>query len=198
MEMVGLSGLGFAGKEGAVFFSEFISHPVEPMIWFVLFAGLTGGIVALGVEKGIEKYSKIMMPALFVMILVVIGRSVTLPGAMAGLEFILKPDFSVFSSLESTVEVASITLSQMFFSLSLGMGIIITYGSYLPKEENIEKSAMIIPLLDTLVAVLAGFAVMPAVFAFGLNPSAGPGLMFITLKEVFSSMPFGAFFGFLF
>lgn len=198
MEIVQLPSLGFAGQDGTTFFTSFISQPLEPVFWFILFLVLTAAVVALGVEKGIEKFSKIMMPMLFVMLLLIVGRSVTLPGAWAGIEFILKPDFSVFSSMESTVEVASIALSQVFFSLSLGMGIIITYGSYMGKEQNIERSAMIIPLLDTLVAVLAGFAIMPAVFAFGLNPSAGPGLMFITLKEVFSSMPFGHFFGLIF
>lgn len=198
MELFGSANLGFAGMDGSTFFTTFISEPFEPVLWFVIFLFLTAGIVTLGVEDGIERSSKIMMPMLFAMLLIVVIRSVTLPGAMAGIEFILKPDLSVFSSLESTVNVASIALSQVFFSLSLGMGIIITYGSYMGKEQSIEKSAIIVPLLDTLAAVLAGFAIMPAVFAFGLDPSAGPGLMFITLKEVFASMPLGNFFGFIF
>lgn len=191
-------GKGFGGVPGADYFVAFISGNVEPIVWFAIFLGLSCLIVLAGVEKGIEKYSKIMMPALFVMLIVIIIRSVTLPGAIEGLKFIFKPDFSVFSSFESTVKVAGTALAQMFFSLSLGMGAMLTYGSYLGKDQNLETSALIIPALDTLVAVLAGCAIMPAVFAFGLDPSAGPGLMFITLQQVFASMPMGAFFGFLF
>ena len=191
-------GMGFYGADGAEYFSAFISKTWEPIFWFALFIGLTAGIVVLGVEKGIEKFSKIMMPALFIMLTIVIIRSVTLPGASAGLAFMFKPDFSVFSSFDSTITVASTALAQMFFSLSLGMGITVVYGSYLGKEQEIEKSAIIVPILDTLVAILAGVAIMPAVFAFDLDPSAGPGLMFITLKQVFDSMMFGSFFGLLF
>lgn len=191
-------GMGFGGVAGADYFTKFISEPVQPMIWFVVFLGLSCLIVLAGVEKGIERYSKIMMPALFVMLLVVIVRSVTLPGAMEGVKFIFKPDFTVFTNPEVLAKVAGTALAQMFFSLSLGMGAMVTYGSYLGKEQNIQRSALIVPLLDTLVAVMAGCAIMPAVFAFGLDPSAGPGLMFITLKEVFSSMPLGNIFGFIF
>lgn len=191
-------GSGFGDVDGATYFVSFISETGEPIFWFVLFLALSAGIVVLGVEKGIEKFSKIMMPSLFVMLLIVIIRSVTLPGASAGLAFMFKPDFSVFSSLDSTISVAATALAQMFFSLSLGMGITVVYGSYLGKEQKIEKSAIIVPILDTMVAVLAGLAIMPAVFAFGLDPSAGPGLMFITLKEVFDNMMFGSLFGLLF
>lgn len=196
LELFGIG--GFNGIDGATYFTSFISSTGEPIFWFALFLGLTAGIVVLGVEKGIEKFSKIMMPSLFVMLLIVIIRSVTLPGASAGLAFMFKPDFSVFKSFESTMEVASIALAQMFFSLSLGMGITVVYGSYLGKEQKIEQSAIIVPVLDTLVAILAGVAIMPAVFAFDLDPGQGPGLLFITLKEVFENMPFGNFFGLLF
>lgn len=191
-------GMGFHGADGAEYFSNFISQTWEPIFWFAMFLSITAGIVVLGVEKGIEKFSKIMMPSLFVMLAIVIVRSVTLPGASAGLAFMFKPDFSVFSSFESTISVASTALAQMFFSLSLGMGITVVYGSYLGKEQKIEQSSIIVPLLDTMVAILAGVAIMPAVFAFDLDPSAGPGLMFITLKQVFDSMMFGNFFGLLF
>lgn len=191
-------GMGFRGVGGEEYFVNFISQSFQPILWFAIFLISTALIVFAGVEKGIEKFSKIMMPTLFVMLLVIIIRSVTLPGASAGLAFMFKPDFSVFASFDSTVEVASIALSQMFFSLSLGMGAMVTYGSYLGKNQDIERSAMIIPALDTLVAVMAGMAIMPAVFAFGLSPSAGPGLMFITLKEVFANMPLGDFFGLIF
>lgn len=191
-------GHGFGGVAGADFFVAFISGTTEPILWFALFLGLSCLIVLAGVEKGIEKYSKVMMPALFVMLIVIIIRSVTLPGAVEGLKFIFKPDFTVFSNFDTFIAVAGTALAQMFFSLSLGMGAMVTYGSYLGKEQRLETSALIIPALDTLVAVLAGCAIMPAVFAFGLDPSAGPGLMFITLKEVFASMPMGNVFGFLF
>ena len=191
-------GMGFKGVDGATYFTTFISSTWEPIFWFALFLLLSAGIVVMGVEKGIEKFSKIMMPSLFVMLIIVIIRSVTLPGASAGLAFMFKPDFSVFSDLDSTISIASIALAQMFFSLSLGMGITVVYGSYLGKEQQIERSAIIVPVLDTLVAVLAGVAIMPAVFAFGLDPGQGPGLLFITLKEVFDSMMFGSFFGLLF
>lgn len=196
--LLDIFGTGFGGVSGEEFFVSFISKPVEPIVWFAIFLALTAIIVILGVEKGIEKFSKIMMPTLFVMLLVIIIRSVTLPNASKGLEFMFKPDFSVFSDFKSTVSVASIALSQMFFSLSLGMGAMLTYGSYLGKKEDIESSSMIIPALDTLIAVLAGVAIMPAVFAFDLSPSAGPGLMFITLKEVFAAMPLGNVFGLIF
>lgn len=191
-------GRGFGGVAGADYFVNFITGTSEPIIWFVVFLGLSCLIVLAGVEKGIEKYSKIMMPALFVMLLIIIIRSVTLPGASEGLKFMFKPDFTVFTSLDTFIPVAGTALAQMFFSLSLGMGAMVTYGSYLGKEQRLETSALIIPALDTLVAVMAGCAIMPAVFAFGLDPSAGPGLMFITLKEVFASMPMGNVFGFLF
>lgn len=193
-----LFGKGFGGQSGADFFVGFITNPVEPLIWLLLFIGATAVVVALGVEKGIEKYSKIMMPSLFVMLLIIIIRSLTLPGAMAGVAFMFKPDFSVFSTWEGFTSVASTALAQMFFSLSLGMGAMITYGSYLSKDEDIQKSALIIPALDTLVAISAGLAIMPAVFAFGLDPAQGPGLMFITLQEVFTSMAFGNLFGLMF
>ncbi|MGB5824566.1 MAG: sodium-dependent transporter [Proteocatella sp.] len=191
-------GRGFGGAPGADYFVAFITGTTQPIIWFVVFLGISCMIVLAGVEKGIEKYSKIMMPALFVMLLVIIARSVTLPGAVEGLKFMFKPDFTVFTSLDTFIPVAGTALAQMFFSLSLGMGAMVTYGSYLGKDQNLEKSALIIPVLDTLVAILAGCAIMPAVFAFGLDPSAGPGLMFITLKEVFAAMPMGTLFGFLF
>ncbi len=196
--LLDIFGTGFGGVGGAEYFTAFISKPVEPIVWFALFLGLTALVVQLGVEKGIEQTSKFMMPALFVMLLIIIIRSVTLPGAGAGLAFMFKPDFSVFSSLESTINVAAIALSQMFFSLSLGMGIIVTYGSYLGKDQGIESSSIIVPLLDTLAATMAGLAILPAVFAFNLDPSAGPGLMFITLKEVFTAMPLGSVFGLMF
>ncbi|MCT4593121.1 MAG: sodium-dependent transporter [Anaeromicrobium sp.] len=174
-------------------FGQMISDPVMPIVFHGVFMIATLVIVLGGIGEGIEKASKVMMPALLVMIVALAIRSVTLPGAEAGLEFFLKPDFSKLNGA-----LVLDALGQVFFSLSLGMGIIITYGSYLPKEENIPQSAVYIPLIDTAVALLAGFAILPAVFALGFEPTAGPGLMFITLPAVFAKMPFGTFFGLLF
>ncbi len=149
-----------------------------------------------GVSGGIERFSKIAMPALFVLLLVVIIKAVTLPGASAGLEFMFVPNWEVFKGF-GWISVLATAGGQMFFSLSLGMGIIITYGSYLSKIENIEKNALIIPITDTIVALMAGLAVFPAVFAMGMEPAGGPGLLFITLQAVFDAMgAAGPMFGF--
>lgn len=182
--------MGGVSGDSAAYFGGFISNSFEPVIYALIFAVATAIIVWKGIDKGIEKACKFMMPALFVLLVVVIIRSVTLPGANAGLEYYLKPDFS-----KLTPEAIVAALGQVFFSLSLGMGCMITYGSYLSKDENLEKDALIVPFMDTAAALLAGFAILPAVFAFGFEPGAGPGLMFITLPSVFASMPFGAFFG---
>ena len=154
---------------------------------------MTVFVVLAGVGGGIERASKILMPALFALLIVLIVRSVTLPGGMEGVAFLLSPDFS-----KVTWSTVSDALSQAFFSLSLGMGAMITYGSYLSKKENLPGSAGWVTLLDSAVAVMAGLLILPAVFAFGFDPSAGPGLTFITLPAVFAQMPFGAFFAFLF
>lgn len=180
------------------YFQNFISSPVEPIVWHILFMALTCFIVILGVTKGIERASKVMLPALFILILVIVARAVTLPGALDGIKYFLVPKLS---SIDSVSEISQITLAamgQVFFSLSLGMGTMITYGSYLDKKVNMQKSACIIPSLDSMVAILAGFAILPAVFALGFKPSAGPGLLFETLPKVFENMPFGIFFGALF
>jgi NSS family neurotransmitter:Na+ symporter len=177
----------------SAYFGSFISDPVAPIFWHMVFMAATAFIVFRGIGGGIEKACKFMMPALFVLLVVISIRAITLPGAGAGIAFYLTPDLSKLTA--GTVVAA---LGQVFFSLSLGMGCIITYGSYLNKEENLEKNSIIVPFLDTLVALLAGFAILPAVFAFGLEPGAGPGLMFITLPQVFNQMPLGAVFGVLF
>lgn len=184
---------GISGAEAGNYFSGFIASTTQPIVWHLVFMVLCCVIVLKGIAGGIEKASKFMMPALFVLLVVIAIRSVTLDGAMEGIKFFLKPDFS-----KVTIGTVMAALGQAFFSLSLGMGAIITYGSYLGKTENLEKNAVIIPAIDTMVALLAGFAVLPAVFAFGFEPGAGPSLMFITLPSVFDSMPFGQFFGILF
>lgn len=184
---------GIAGATASDYFTGFISSTWSPIIWTGVFLAITALIILKGVSGGIEKASKVMMPALFILLIIVVIRSVTLEGAKAGIEFFLKPDFS--SVTLSTVMAA---MGQAFFSLSLGMGTIITYGSYLGNDENLEKNAVLVPMIDTMVALLAGFAVLPAVFAFGFEPGAGPSLMFITLPSVFDAMPLGGLFGLIF
>ena len=175
------------------YFGAFTADPVLSIVFFVLFMIATIWIVTKGVSGGIEKASKFMMPALFVCLIVIIIRSVTLPGAAAGFEFLFKPDIS-----KLTPSTLGLALSQMFFSCSLGVGTMLTYGSYLKDDDNIQQNAIIVPLLDTLTAILAGIAIFPAVFALGLAPDAGPSLMFITLPSVFNEMPMGNVFGLIF
>ena len=169
-------------------FARFIADPwwVVPLVGGFLFA--TAGIVAGGVRRGIERCAKILMPTLFVLICLITFRAVTLPGAGAGLDFYLTPDFSKVSGL-----VVVEALGQAFFSLSLGMGTMVTYGSYLPDDENLVVSGGYVAVFDTLIALLAGLMIFPAVFATGQNPAEGPALVFVVLPEVFGAMPLGGF-----
>lgn len=180
----------FAGDAPADF-NAFISTN-EPVIWHIFFLALTAGVCYFGVQS-IEKFSRIMMPILFVLLILTCIRSVTLKGAMAGLAYVFKPDFK-----NLTLNSVTSALGQVFYSLSLCMGITITYGSYLGGNENITKSSAIIAFLDTLMAVLAGIAIFPAVFAFNLEPGAGPGLIFGTLPKVFGSFAGGRWFAIAF
>ena len=192
------AGWGIGDADSGAFFSEFTTNMGQTVIFSLIFVLLTIIIVRGGVSGGIEKFTSVAMPALFIMLVITIIRSCTLPGAAEGIAFMFKPDWSAFQGT-GWVKVLSVAGGQMFFSLSLGMSIMVAYGSYLPKTENLEKSALIIPFADTIVAIMAGLATMPAVFASGLEPSAGPGLLFITLQTVFQSMGgFGPLFGFLF
>ncbi|HQQ84174.1 MAG TPA: sodium-dependent transporter [Cyclobacteriaceae bacterium] len=174
-------------------FEAFISTAayVIPLGAFVIL--MTAWIVLGGVSGGIEKATKIMMPALFVILIIIIIRSVTLPGAMKGVEYYLIPDFS-----KITGPVVLDALTQVFFSLGIGWGMMITYGSYLPKNQNIVSSSLWVGAMDTSVALLAGFMVFPAVFAFGGSPSQGPKLVFTVLADIFKVMPFGHIAGALF
>ncbi len=174
-------------------FGNLIGGTWEPIIYHAIFMIMTMTIVIGGIGGGIEKSSKILMPGLFIMIVIVAIRAMTLPGAVEGIKYLLIPNFSAI-----TIGVVLDALGQVFFSLSLGMGCMITYGSYLSKDTNIPESSTVIPLIDTGVALLAGLIVLPAVFAFGYEPSAGPGLLFITLPAVFAQMPFGTLFAILF
>lgn len=185
---------GLAGADPETVFVSFIGNPVEPLIWHFIFMGVTIAICYLGINKGIENAGKILMPALFIIVIITVIRSVTMPGADAGLDFLLTPNFDKIASPDLYIGA----LSQSFYSLSLGMAIIITYGSYMDKKENIAKSSGIVCSIDLSVAVLASFAIMPAVFAAGYEPTSGPSLIFITLPHVFDAMPLGIVFAVLF
>lgn len=188
-------GMAQAATDG--FFDSFISNPTEPMGWFLLYLGATAVVVLLGVEKGIEKVSKIMMPILVVLTVFIAVYSLLMPGAIDGLIYYIKPDFSKFSI--TTVLAA---MGQLFYSMSLAMGIMITYGSYMKKDVHIEGAVKQIELFDTGIAFFAGLMIIPAVFSFSGGDESvlgkGPGLMFVTLPKVFESMTGGAIIGAVF
>lgn len=174
-------------------FNEFTGSSYRPVLWFFVFIALTAVIIMLGVKKGIEKSTKILMPVLFVLLIVLAIRAVTLPGAMEGVQFLFRPDFSKITT-KSILEA----LGQAFFSLSIGMGTLITYASYVPKDNNLGKTAVSVAFTDTLVAILAGVAIFPAVFAFNIAPGSGAGLVYITLPNIFQQMPGGYVFSLMF
>jgi NSS family neurotransmitter:Na+ symporter len=200
------AGAGFGGMDSGAFFGSFTTNAPLSILFHAIFMGATIIIVMGGISGGIEKFTTIAMPALFVMMFIVVIRSVTLEGAHVGLEFMFKPDFEALKEI-GLMRVLKTAAGQMFFSLSLGMGCMITYGSYLSKNENLEKNAMIIPIADTSFAFLSALAVLPAVGAFmyqgveGVSFGAGPGLLFVTLHRIFSvgmGGLMGNFFGALF
>ncbi len=173
----------FAGKSAADFiasFNSFIGNPLRPAFWLTLFLLATHFIIVKGVEKGIEKSSKIMMPMLFLLLIVLVICSVSLPGAAAGIEFLLKPDFG---KIDGNTLLSA--MGQAFFSLSLGMGCLCTYASYFRNDTNLPGTAFNVAAIDTVVAVMAGFIIFPAAFSAGIQPDAGPSLLFITLPNVF-------------
>ena len=167
-------------------FKEASTSSLVPIATHLAFLGLSALIVVAGIKNGIEKYSKILMPVLFFLVMLLAIRSMTLDGSSAGIKFLFYPDFSKITG--ATLIAA---LGQAFFSLSLGMGCIITYGSYVKKNENLFKVSLMTVAADTGFAILAGLAVMPAVFAFGISPGQGPSLVFITLPQIFAQLPFG-------
>ncbi|MBM4763401.1 sodium-dependent transporter [Bacillus sp. B15-48] len=170
-------------------FNDIISNPAEVIISQFIFIVITILVVKGGVQKGIERASKYLMPALFIFFIVLAIRSVTLEGSAAGLEFLLKPDFSVMSG-----ETVLLALGQAFFTLSVGISVMVTYASYLSKSENIAKSAFSVAGLNILICFLAGLVIFPAVFALGFEPGQGPGLVFVVLPAVFNEMAFGSIF----
>ena len=198
------TGFGSNGMNGGEIFNAFIGNPTEAIIYGLIFVALTMIIVMGGIGGGIEKVCSIGMPALFVALLICIIRACTLPGAVNGLKYMFVPGWAVANGViekaPSFFEVLSTAGGQMFFSLSLGMGAMITYGSYLDKKENLEKNAILIVVMDTLVALMAGLCVIPGRFA--LDPEGalgGPSLLFITMQNVFHKMSaVGPIFGILF
>lgn len=186
----------FQGKSIETMEQEFAAfHNVgwKNVLWQAVFIFLTAFVVFKGVNKGIEKYSKVLMPLLVLILIVLAIRSVTLPGGSEGLSFLFKPDFS-----KITGSVLISALGQAFFSLSMGMGVLITYGSYINKRDNMATSALSVTLFDTLVAVLAAVVIFPAAFSFGIKPTAGMGLIFNTLPMIFNQMTGGYVFCIIF
>ncbi len=186
----------FAGKESSEInemFESFHTQALRPLLWQLIFMAMTAWIILSGVSKGIERYAKVLMPFLVLLLIIMAVRSITLPGAAEGLSFLFKPDFS---AVDSSVLLAA--LGQAFFSLSIGMGALITYGSYIQKQNKLGNISVEVSLADTLIALLAGVAIFPAVFAFNLDPADGPGLIFNVLPNIFQQMPGGFFFAIIF
>lgn len=175
-------------------FVGLISGTWEPLIWMLIYLAMNAVIIARGVNKGIEKASVVLMPTLFVLLIIIIIKGLTLPGSGAGLTFLLKPDFS---QVRPSSFLAA--LGQAFFSLSLAMGVMTTYSSYLGEEESLPKNALIISTMDFSIALMAGLALFPALFAFGLEPTQGPGLVFMVVPRIFQEMgAVGPIFSFIF
>lgn len=189
------------GQAGAAatehYFSEFTAKPIQPIIWLIIFTALTGAVVIIGVQKGIEKASCFLMPVLVLLTIGITLFCVTRPGASEGVRYYLFPDFRRFSLMTFLA-----AMGQIFYSMSLAMGIMITFGSYMKKEDNLRRSVRQIELFDTAIAFLSGFMIIPSVFVFsGGNEEAlgkGPSLMFETLPKVFESMKWGGFIGTIF
>lgn len=189
------------GSEMAVtnsdFFGNYIGNAGQPALFLAIYMGLTAIVVMLGVEKGIEKVSKIMMPVLVLITVIIAAYSLTIDGAIDGLIYYVKPNFADFS-----IKTVIAAMGQLFYSMSLAMGIMITYGSYMRKEDNLETSVRQIEIFDTGIAFLSGMMIIPAVFAFSGGDAsainAGPGLMFVTLPKVFATMAGGKTIGTIF
>lgn len=194
---IGKSATGLlATSDGAALggmFTDFITDPIEPILYAGLFTAITVWVVVGGVNQGLERSCRYLMPALLVLVIVLCIRSLTLDGAGAGWDFFTKPKWE-----DVTFQTVIEALGQAFFSLSLGMGTMMTYGSYISRDSDVVESGFTVVSLDTLIAVMAGVMILPAVFAFGMDPAAGPGLTFITLPRVFAQMTGGVIFGPLF
>lgn len=175
-------------------FRAFVSDPLRPVLWHAAFMALTAVVVAAGVERGIERASRFLMPLLAVLILLLAGYALSLPGAVKGIAFLFVPDWSALAA----PKIYLAALGQAFFSIGVGMGVMITYASYLRTSERLPASAAAIAAGDTLFAIVAGMAIFPIVFSFGMDPAYGAALAFVTLPKVFAQMPGGAWFGLVF
>ena len=180
---------GFSGNNYVEIFNKTVSNPTISIVSQAAFLIITILVVARGVQKGIEQVSKILMPALFLLFIVLILRSLTLEHAMDGVSFFLKPDFSSITS-----ETVLYAMGQSFFSLSVGVSVMVTYSSYLSKKENLVQPAISIVIMNLFISILAGLAIFPAVFSLGFEPESGPGLLFIVLPSVFDKIIFGKLF----
>ena len=178
-----------SAAQTAGIFSKYTGSIAGPVAWQWIVLAVISIIIIAGVTKGIERMTKTLLPILFVLLLICDARALTLPGAMAGVEYLFKPDFA-----KITAPVVLAALGLAFFKLSVGMGTMTIYGSYMGKKENMPSNAIKVAFADTLVSLLAGLAIFPAVFAFGFKPDAGPSLLFITIPAVFETMPFGQVF----
>jgi len=176
--------------EIAGYFDALLANPERLLVIHTIFMALTVIVVSMGVRSGLERAVKFMMPALFILLIIMVGYAMSTTGFSQGLSYMFYPDFSKLSA-----DGVLAAMGQAFFSLSLGMGAIMMYGSYLPEKASIARTTFVIAAADTLVAILAGIAIFPLVFAYGLEPDKGPGLIFITLPIAFGKMPYGEFFG---
>ena len=190
--------IGSNADQTTAIFSELISNPVILLFWHTIFMFLTIYVVSRGVKSGLEQAVKFLMPALFILLLIMVAYAMSTEKFFDGLSYLFIPDFDSLADKNLFSDLFLPALGQAFFSLSIGMGAIMIYGSYLSKESSITFNCFVIALADTSVAILAGVAIFPIVFTYGLEPSGGPGLIFISLPIAFGQMPFGTFFGSLF
>lgn len=180
-------------NEIATIFEVLLANPERMLVLHTIFMAITVIVVSMGVQSGLERAVKFLMPALFLLLVIMVGYAMSTSGFGAGLHYLFYPDFSKLSGAGVLA-----AMGQAFFSLSLGMGAIMVYGSYLPERASIARTTISIAAADTLVAILAGIAIFPLVFSYGLEPDKGPGLIFMTLPIAFGKMPYGQFFGTLF
>jgi len=193
LEAVSGNFVGLDGDSAGAKFGALLANPGETTFWHTVFTAMTMVVVARGVRSGIERAVRILMPMLFVLLVLLLGYAINTGYFTDGLVFLFRPDFA-----KLTADGVLVALGHAFFTLSLGMGAIMVYGSYMPQKASITTTTLIIALMDTLVALLAGMAIFPIVYANGLTPSAGPGLVFVSLPIAFGEMPGGLLFGTLF
>ncbi len=189
--------VGVTAEQVGTIFSDMTVQPATMTFWMIVVVFLGFGICSLGLQKGVEKITKLMMSSLFVIMLILVIRAVTLPGASEGLKFYLKPDFSKMAE-HGIFDVVSAAMGQAFFTLSIGIGSMAIFGSYIDKDRSLMGESVSILVLDTAVAVLSGLIIFPACFSFGVNPESGPQLVFVTLPNIFNSMLGGRIWGTLF